>query len=46
MSKKLNEKLDSLVAENNERVKKVEELRSTDNSFHEDVELLKRMLEI
>ena len=27
-------------------VKKVEELRSTDNSFHEDVELLKRMLEI
>ena len=27
-------------------VKKVEELRSTANSFHEDVELLKRMLEI
>ena len=27
-------------------VRKVEELRSTDNSFNEDVELLKRMLEI
>ena len=27
-------------------VKKVEELRSTDNSFHEDLELFKRMLEI
>ncbi|NKB49183.1 MAG: chromosomal replication initiator protein DnaA [Alphaproteobacteria bacterium] len=27
-------------------VKKVEELRATDNSFNEDVELLKRMLEI
>ena len=27
-------------------VKKVEELRTTDSSFHEDVELLRRMLEI
>jgi chromosomal replication initiation ATPase DnaA len=27
-------------------VRKVEELRAMDNSFNEDVELLKRMLEI
>ena len=41
MSKKLNEKLDSLVAENNERVKKVEELNTQIDQCKQAIQVLK-----